>query len=174
MTPPRTILNAIAETGMPVQGIGKISDIFARSGVTISHPTESNAHGMRMIEEVWNATADGLVFANLVDFDMLYGHRRDVHGYANALAEFDAWLGRFIEKIGADDLLIITADHGNDPTFSGSDHTREEVPLIVKYDAKTEPLGTRETFADVATTLAAFFHLKTAWPTGKAFFEFPH
>jgi phosphopentomutase len=174
ITPPRTILNAIAETGMPVEGIGKISDIFAKSGVTSSHPTESNAHGMRTIEEVWRATTDGLVFANLVDFDMLFGHRRDVDGYANALAEFDAWLGKFISQINADDLLIITADHGNDPTFPGSDHTREEVPLIVKYDAKTEPLGTRETFADGAATLAAFFQLKSAWPLGKPFFDFPH
>jgi phosphopentomutase len=174
MTPPRTILNAIAETGMPVDGIGKINDIFARSGVTRSHPTESNAHGMRTIEEIWRATTDGLVFANLVDFDMLFGHRRDVNGYAKALVEFDAWLGGFIPHLSVDDLLIITADHGNDPTFPGSDHTREEVPLIVKYDATAEPLGTRETFADVAATLATFFQLKPAWPVGKPFFEFSH
>lgn len=172
MVPPRTILNAISEAGIAVEGVGKIADIFARSGVTHSHGTKSNADGMRMIEKLWHATHDGLVFVNLVDFDTLFGHRRDLHGYTQALTEFDAWLGGFLTQIESDDLLIITADHGNDPTFRGTDHTREEVPLLVKYDSRNGPLGVRETFADVAATLAAFFHLKEKWPAGHSFFRF--
>src|SRR5439155_9785382 len=125
-----------------------------------------------VIEKLWHATHDGLIFANLVDFDTLYGHRRDLHGYAQALAEFDAWLNDFLAAIEKEDLLIITADHGNDPTFRGSDHTREEVPLIAKYDGRTGPLGVRETFADVAATLASYFHLEENWPIGQPFFEF--
>ncbi len=172
LVPPRTILNAIADAGLPVEGVGKISDIFARSGVTQSHPTKSNKEGMRAIEEIWHDLDDGLVFANLVDFDTLYGHRRDPDGFATALAAFDAWLAEFLPVVESEDLLIITADHGNDPTFHGSDHTREEVPLIAKYDGRSGSLGMRESFADVAATLAAFFQLKEKWPTGHSFFRF--
>jgi phosphopentomutase len=127
---------------------------------------------MHAIEQLWSGMHDGLVFANLVDFDTQHGHRRDVDGYARALVEFDTWLGDFLAEIEKEDLLIITADHGNDPTFRGTDHTREEVPLLVKIGDRCEPLGIRQTFADVAATLARFFHLKENWPVGTPFFTF--
>jgi phosphopentomutase len=167
MRPPRTVLNAIADAGHPVKSIGKTSDLFADEGITEAHPTESNADGMRQIESVWARTDDGLVFANLVDFDAVYGHRRDPAGYAGALAEFDDWLGRFLPQCEADDLFIITADHGNDPTFRGTDHTREQVPLIVRFNGMRDPLGCRPTFADVAATLAQYFRCPSAWPVGR-------
>ena len=166
MKPPRTILNAIAESGRAVIGVGKISDIFAGQGVTESFPTDGNAEGMQRIQENWERLEDGLVFANLVDFDMLYGHRREVEGYANALAQFDEWLGQFMDRITPADLVIITADHGNDPTFRGTDHTRERVPLFVLHRNETRPLGVRKTYADIAATLAAHFELPSPWPVG--------
>ncbi len=166
--PPRTILNAIADAGLPVHGVGKISDIFAASGITHSTPTASNAEGMAAIDALWAEKNDGLIFANLVDFDALFGHRRDLPGYANALAEFDRWLATFLPRCAPDDLVIITADHGNDPAFPGNDHTREEVPLLVLHRDRRAPLGTRHTFADIAATLASFFHLKP-WPIGESF-----
>lgn len=169
MVPPPTVLNAVAETGMRVEGVGKISDIFADSGITRSTPTASNAEGMATIDRLWADGQDGLIFANLVDFDMLYGHRRDVAGYTRALVEFDAWLGEFLPRCDEEDLVIITADHGNDPTWHGTDHTREEVPLMVVHGRTSHPLGTRRSFADVAATLAAFFHLRHPWPIGKSF-----
>ena len=169
MVPPRTILNAIAETGLPVQGVGKISDIFAGSGITRSLPTATNAEGMETIDRLWAEDQDGLIFANLVDFDTLYGHRRDVAGYAQALVEFDAWLMRFLPRIDSEDLVIITADHGNDPTHSGTDHTREEVPLMVLHQDEVGPLGTRSSFTDVAATLGDYFRLRQPWPRGVSF-----
>ncbi len=168
MVPPRTVLNAIAETGLRVEGVGKISDIFAGSGITNSTPTASNAEGMAAIDRLWSDSRDGLIFANLVDFDMLYGHRRDVGGYARALVEVDAWLTTFLPRCDPDDLIIITADHGNDPTWTGTDHTREEVPLFVRYGTSRAPLGTRRTFADIAATLASYFRLRP-WPVGESF-----
>ncbi|MEN3369217.1 MAG: phosphopentomutase [Verrucomicrobiota bacterium] len=169
MKPPRTVLNAISDAGFPVIGVGKISDIFAGEGITESFPTAVNADGMERIEATWRDLESGLLFANLVDFDMLYGHRRDVPGYAMALESFDRWLGEFIPKIHPEDLVIITADHGNDPTHAGTDHTREQVPLFVLHRAESRDLGTRETFADVAASLAAFFELPESWPAGTAF-----
>jgi phosphopentomutase len=168
MTPPHTVLNAIADAGLAVHGVGKISDIFAASGITASTPTANNAEGMATIDELWSTFDEGLVFANLVDFDMHFGHRRDVLGYARCLAEFDEWLGRFLPGIDEDDLVILTADHGNDPTWRGTDHTREEVPLLVLHRGRTRPLGTRKTFADVAATLSQFFQLGP-YPIGTSF-----
>ena len=165
MRPPPTVLNTIAESGIPVKSIGKTVDLFAGEGITESHPTESNADGMNKIDQVWNQTTDGLVFANLVDFDAVFGHRRDPAGYANALREFDGWLADFLPNVSPDDLLMITADHGNDPTFKGTDHTREQVPLLVRFDGRSDPVGPRDTFADVAATLAAFFDCEQP-PTG--------
>jgi len=165
MQPPHTILNALCDAGIKVTGIGKISDIFASSGITESLPTKSNADGMERISECWARNEAGLFFANLVDFDMHFGHRRDVDGYARALEEFDRWLGSFLPQVGPKDLLIITADHGNDPTWPGTDHTREEVPVLIKHGAP-QSLGTRQTFADVAATLAKFFALP-AWNCGQ-------
>ncbi len=168
MKPPRTVLNAISESGTAVIGVGKISDIFADSGITESLPTASDAQGLERVAELWRAQRDGLIFANLVDFDMHFGHRRDVRGYAQSLREFDSWLGEFLPGITPDDLVIITADHGNDPTFRGTDHTREQVPLFVLDGSEPRNLGTRETFADVAATLADCFELPP-WPAGVSF-----
>lgn len=169
MKPPRTVLDALNEHGLPVTGVGKINDIFAEQGVTKSFPTASNAEGMSRIDELWRTTTSGFVFANLVDFDMLFGHRRDVAGYAHALSEFDVWLATFLLQIRPDELVIITADHGNDPTFRGTDHTREQVPLFVLHRGESRDLGTRETFADVAASLADYFKLPDGWPTGCSF-----
>jgi phosphopentomutase len=169
MVPPPTVLNAIAETGLRIEGVGKTCDIFASSGITRSTPTASNAEGLAAIDRLWADGGDGLIFANLVDFDTLYGHRRDVAGYAETLRTFDRWLSGFLQRCDEDDLIIITADHGNDPTFAGSDHTREEVPLMVLHAGLSLALGTRSTFADVAATLAEFFHLRQKWPIGDSF-----
>ena len=166
MHPPRTVLNALADAGRTVHGIGKISDIFAGSGITASTPTASNAEGMAAILREW-PSIDGLLFANLVDFDMHFGHRRNVAGYANAL-KFDRWLPTFLANVKPDDLVIITADHGNDPTWRGTDHTREEVPLLVLHGGKAAALGTRTSFADVAATISEYFGL-AAWPGASSF-----
>lgn len=160
MRPPPTVLNAIAESGFAVKAVGKTVDLFAGEGITEAHPTESNSDGMQKIETVWRQTTDGLVFANLVDFDAVFGHRRDPAGYANALREFDGWFSGFLPNCGQNDLLIVTADHGNDPTFKGTDHTREQVPLLMKFDGQAQDLGNRQTFADVAATLADFFNCR--------------
>ncbi len=190
MLPPRTVLNALDERGITVHGIGKISDIFAGSGISESTPTASNAEGMLAISRVWPSldgllfanlvdfdmlfghrrkpSLDGLLFANLVDFDMLFGHRRNVAGYADALLAFDRWLPSLLAKVRPEDLVIITADHGNDPTWRGTDHTREEVPLLVLHAGKAAPLGTRTSFADVAATIAEFFQLSPS-PAGDSF-----
>ncbi len=163
LIPPRTVLNALAEAGVPVLGVGKISDIFAASGISESFSTQSNANGMAVIDRLWAERSEGLIFANLVDFDMLFGHRRDLEGYAGALEEFDRWLAEFLPRISPDDLVIITADHGNDPSYRGSDHTRERVPIFLPNSQGT--LGVRETYADVAATLAGYFCLDP-WPAG--------
>jgi phosphopentomutase len=169
--PPRTVLSAIVGAGWPVTSVGKTADLFAGEGITESHPTASNAEGMAQIETVWGRTDRGLVFANLVDFDAVYGHRRDPAGYARALAEFDRWLGAFMPACRPDDLLIVTADHGNDPTFRGTDHTRERVPLLVRHGRDRRNLGHRDTFADVAASLAEFFGLEVGWLAGRSFLK---
>lgn len=165
LEPPRTVLDALTEAGVPVIGVGKISDIFAGRGVAESFPTKSNADGMAAIDRLWAERPAGLVFANLVDFDMLFGHRRDGEGYAQALEEFDAWLAEFLPRMESDDLVLITADHGNDPTFAGTDHTRERVPIFLP-NASPALLGVRASYADVAATLAAHFGIG-AWPVGE-------
>jgi phosphopentomutase len=168
MHPPPTVLGGIRDTGLPVIGIGKTADLFAGQGITASHPTGSNAEGMARTAETWPAVEAGLVFTNLVDFDTIFGHRRDVAGYAAALAEFDAWLAGFLPLCRAEDLVILTADHGNDPTFRGTDHTREEVPLLALHRGRSDALGTREGFSDVAATLAEFFGVRARVP-GRSF-----
>ena len=170
MKPPRSVLNALSDNGIAVVGVGKISDIFAGEGMTESHSTRSNLEGMDRIAQLWRKADKSLIFANLIDFDMLFGHRRDVAGYGRALEEFDAWLGMFLQEIDSDDLVIITADHGNDPAFRGTDHTREEVPLFVLRGGKSGNLGTRASFADVAATVADYFKLER-WPTGSSFLD---
>ncbi|MDX2080305.1 MAG: phosphopentomutase [Terrimicrobiaceae bacterium] len=163
LTPPRTVLNALEESTIPVTGVGKISDIFAGSGITESHPTKSNADGMAMIDRLWDVLAHGLIFANLVDFDMLFGHRRDANGYAVALEELDEWLGQFLPRITPHDLVIITADHGNDPTAPGTDHTRERIPVFVPSDASPSVLGVQKGFGWVADRVAGYFGLPSDW-----------
>ena len=139
---------------MDVIGVGKIGDIFAGSGVTESHPTKGNADGMARTLSLAQRDFAGLCFVNLVDFDMLYGHRQDPDGYARALAEFDRFLPLLLEKLGPEDVLMVTADHGCDPSDASTDHTREYVPLLV-LGQQIQPvnLGTRASFADVAATV---------------------
>ena len=136
--------------------MGKIRDIFAGRGLTEYVLTHSNAEGMEKTDEYCEKDFRGLCFVNLVDFDMLYGHRRDIPGYARALTEFDRWLGGFLPKLGPGDALILTADHGCDPSYTATtDHTREYVPLLVYgKDLRTGNLGTRACFADLAATVA--------------------
>jgi phosphopentomutase len=150
-----TMLDIIKESGKEVISIGKISDIFAARGVTESNPTSNNAEGEALLLKMAERDFNGLCFANLVDFDMVYGHRRDIDGYSKALTIFDKTLSILIKKLTLDDMLIITADHGCDPGFTGTDHTREHVPLLVygKGLQNGVDLDTRSTFADVAATV---------------------
>ncbi len=157
--PPKdTILDALNKNGFDTIAIGKITDIFAGKGISESIFTRSNREGMEKMSEYTEKNFNGLCFVNLVDFDMVYGHRRDIDGYAKALSEFDAFLPDFIDKMNDDDLLIITADHGCDPAFKGTDHTRECVPLIAySKKAKSTNGNTRNSFSDIADTIAEFF-----------------
>ncbi|MEK4228899.1 phosphopentomutase [Solibacillus sp. FSL H8-0538] len=158
----RTTMAEMKDAGFDVIAIGKISDIFNNDGVTESIRTKSNSDGMDKINEVVKRDFHGLSFLNLVDFDANFGHRRDPIGYGEALEEFDRRLPEVLEAMGEDDLVIITADHGNDPTFPGTDHTREYVPLIVyspRFTKGTE-IPLRNTFADIAATVAENFSVK--------------
>lgn len=166
IVPPRTVLDALQEAGVAVHGIGKIGDLFAQRGLTSSTPTRDNAEGMAAIARVWEGMGEGLLMANLVDFDTEFGHRRDVAGYAGALGAFDAWLGGFIDRVRSEDMLIITADHGNDPTFRGTDHTRERVPVLMMHGGRAVDVGVRGTFADVAATVAGVFGVR--WGVGRS------
>jgi phosphopentomutase len=168
--PGDTVLNALQGAGVRTIGVGKIGDIFAGVGLDETPHPGTNAGGMALTKELaGRVCGPALVFTNLVDFDMLYGHRRDPAGYAGALRVFDAWLPRFLDKLINDDLLIITADHGCDPTAPGTDHTREQVPLLVygKGFSGGVDLGCRDGFHDVAATAAEWFGVP--WPTGKSF-----
>ena len=154
--PARTLLDAVKEAGLDSIGVGKIHDIFAGIGTTEHVYNTSNRNGMEHTDRYVETDFEGLCFVNLVDFDMVFGHRRNIDGYANALSEFDAWLGTFLPKLGEDDILMITADHGCDPAYTATtDHTREYVPLIVA-GPKVSPknLGTRVGFCDIAATVA--------------------
>jgi phosphopentomutase len=170
MPPPTaTVLDSIADAKLPVVGVGKIWDIFAGRGVTENVHSEGNADGMARTLEAIQRVERGLVFTNLVDFDMLYGHRRDPAGYYRALQEFDAFLPRLQQQLGPRDIVLITADHGNDPTYRGTDHTREYVPLIaMSQRAAGHDLGVRSGFFDVAQTLADAFALQKR-PRGVSF-----
>jgi phosphopentomutase len=155
LIPPKsTLLDELKGDGLDVIGVGKIHDIFAGKGLTEFTFTQNNADGMKKTEEYLLKKFNGLCFVNLVDFDMVYGHRRDTDGYARAVAEFDKWLGGFVKKMKNDDALIITADHGCDPDFKGTDHTREYVPFILYYN-EIEPknLGTIQGFSHIADTV---------------------
>ena len=153
--PARTMLDAIKDAGLDSIAVGKIHDIFAGYGDTEYVYNKSNTNGMEHAMNYAKKDFHGLCFVNLVDFDMLYGHRRDIDGYAAALTEFDTWLGGFMKELGEDDLVMITADHGCDPAYTATtDHTREYVPLLI-LGKKVKPvnLGTRVGFADIAATV---------------------
>lgn len=157
LEPPKaTLLDALKAAGKASIGVGKIYDIFAGQGLTEHVYNKSNANGMEHTMNYARRDFEGLCFVNLVDFDMVYGHRRDIDGYAKALSEFDAWLPGFLAELGPEDLVMITADHGCDPGYTATtDHTREYVPLLILgQGVKEGNLGTRESFADVAATIA--------------------
>ncbi len=171
LEPPRkTLLDAIKEAGLDSIGVGKIYDIFAGIGTTEHVYNTSNANGMEHALRYADQDFNGLCFVNLVDFDMVYGHRRDIDGYARALNEFDAWLPKLLEKLGDGDLLMITADHGCDPAYlATTDHTREYVPLMVLgKGVKPVNMGTRSSFADIAATAAELLGIDYETP-GKSF-----
>ena len=157
--PAETLLDALAGAGIPRAGVGKVDDLFARRSITSRH-TASNAEGIRGIKEWLSAAEGGLLFANLVDFDQLFGHRNDVAGFYGALREFDAALPSITSRLKEDDLLFITADHGNDPTTSSTDHAREQVPLLAGgMRVVPRDLGERQTFSDLGATVAEWFGL---------------
>lgn len=159
--PAPTVMNRLKDAGYDVIAIGKIADIYDGEGVTQHWPTKSNMDGVDRVLDAMGMSFCGLAFANLVDFDSLYGHRRDPEGYGRALEEFDERIPELLAGLENDDLLIITADHGNDPTHTGTDHTREYVPLLV-YHRHIRPvhLGIRTTFADVGATVADNFRIQ--------------
>lgn len=160
----RTVLNELKDNNYDVISVGKINDIFDGEGITESHKSKSSVHGMEQTLEIMDKDFKGLCFVNLVDFDSLWGHRRNPKGYAEELEKFDVNLGKVLEKLKEDDLLIITADHGNDPTYTGSDHTREHVPFLA-YSPSMKGNGVLETcnsFAAIGRTIADNFDVKMA------------
>ena len=167
-----TILDVLKNASYDVIAIGKIEDIFSNKGITESYHSKTNLEGIKATINYLKEDFEGLLFANLVDFDMLYGHRRDSVGYAKALEEFDSFIPELENTMREDDLLILTADHGNDPTFKGTDHTREYVPLIVYHKGIKvgQKLGVRKTFADIAKTIDNNFNLNRL-ENGESFLE---
>jgi phosphopentomutase len=154
-----TLLDRLVAHGHQVTSVGKIADLFAGKGISASHPTKSDADGVDQVEALMATQDRGLIFANLVDFDAVYGHRNDTPGYAANIERFDGRLGALLPKLRAGDLLVITADHGNDPTTPSTDHSREHVPVLLYGQRVTAgvDLGTRSTFADLGQTLAQNF-----------------
>ncbi len=168
--PTQTMLDAIKAAGKDMLAVGKIYDIFAGHGTTEHVYTKGNTDGLNKTMAYAERDFNGLCFVNLVDFDMLYGHRRNIDGYAEALTEFDGWFAEFMEKLGEDDLVMITADHGCDPAYTATtDHTREYVPLLIA-GKKVKPvnLGTRMSFADIAATVTELLGVDYETP-GKSF-----
>ncbi|HYZ87948.1 MAG TPA: phosphopentomutase [Myxococcales bacterium] len=169
--PPGTVLDTLAGAGVQIVGVGKIPDIYDGRGMARSVHTEGNADGLRKTEELLGDLGPSLLFVNLVDTDMLYGHRRDPVGYARALEEIDAALPAIASALRRDDVLVLTADHGNDPTFPGSDHTREQVPLLAysPRHVRGSSLGVRDSFADLGATVAEYFGVSA--PRGRSFLQ---
>ena len=164
-----TILERLTAKGIPVYAVGKIEDIYCHRGITESVHTGNNADSQALVEKWTKEKKTGLIVANFIDYDMVYGHRRDAKGYAKSLELTDQWLARYLPLVKEGDLLILTADHGNDPTFQGTDHTREYVPLLVYRPGEpAENLGIRRGFYDIAQSLAQFFSIP-AIPRGAAF-----
>jgi phosphopentomutase len=168
--PKETLLDALKAAGKASIGVGKIYDIFAGIGVSEHVYNKSNADGMAHTLHYAEQDFEGLCFVNLVDFDMVYGHRRDIDGYAKALTEFDAWLPELLGKLGDEDIVMITADHGCDPGYAATtDHTREHVPLLILgKQVRPVNLGTRTSFADIAATVAEMLDVELDTP-GKSF-----
>ncbi len=168
----RTLLDLLNDSGKPVTAIGKIKDLFAGRGVAYSLPTASDDEGMVRLAEAMADVSRGLIFANLVDFDTVYGHRNDVQGYAANLERFDTALAALLPRVRAKDLLVITADHGNDPTTPSTDHSREHVPVLLAGSRVRQgaDIGTRESFADLGQTLAENFSVGPL-PHGASFLE---
>ena len=158
----KTVLESLKENGLDVISVGKINDIFNTKGITKAIKSKSSLEGMDQTIEVAKEDFNGLCFVNLVDFDAKWGHRRNAEGYAQELSDFDVKLGELLKVLKDDDLLMITADHGNDPTWHGSDHTREYVPLLVyrKNNTGFGNLGMRDTFADIGATVADIFEVE--------------
>lgn len=160
--PEDTVLDALKKEQYAVIGVGKIYDIFAGRGLTETYPNEGNKKNMERVLALAEKEFEGLCFVNLVDFDMLYGHRNDIPGYTQALNDVDVQIGMLMDKMREEDLLIITADHGCDPGFPGTDHTREYVPCLL-YGKKLKEgidLGIGESFSDIAQTVAEYFGIK--------------
>ena len=172
ITPPQdTYLDKIKNAGHEVVAVGKIKDIFDGKGITEHLPGHPDDNGkVDAILEAFDSVESGIIFANLVDFDAKYGHRRDPEGMAENIARFDARLPELLDALTEDDLLIITADHGNDPTFGGTDHTRERVPLLVIGGGDVRDLGVREGFSDLGATVAAWLSVEKNGLPGKDVF----
>lgn len=173
LPPAETAPSIMKAAGFDVISVGKIFDVFAGQGFTESYPTTSNENGMDTTMGIANRDFNGLCFVNLVDFDMVYGHRNDVEGYAKALTAFDKRLGELLPKLGEDDLLIITADHGCDPATPSTDHSREYTPMLAvgKRLKENVDLGTRATFADIGATVLEWFGLPTDGIYGNSFLQ---
>jgi len=172
LAPERSILDAIVEAGQQVIAIGKIYDLFASRGVSESRPSKSNRQGIELIIEAIKEESSGLIFANLLDFDQVFGHRNDIEGYARALKEFDAELVNIMSVLKPGDLLFISADHGCDPTTPSTDHSREMVPVLV-YGSDCRPgvdLGIRESFADLGQSIAEHLGVEACGLAGKSFY----
>ncbi|WP_337865460.1 phosphopentomutase [Ignavibacterium sp.] len=160
--PSKTILDYLQQNGINTIAIGKINDLFNHRGINVSEHTKSNSEGMNTLLEYVSMVSSSFVFVNLVDFDVYFGHRNDPQGFYNALKEFDDFLPILLNKLGENDRLIITSDHGNDPTTPSTDHSREYVPLLYyRKNKRSNNLGTRSTFADVGKTVAEYFKINT-------------
>ena len=171
--PAKTIADVLSESGFATISVGKIFDIFAGKGFSESNPTPNNAGGMAKTDEIAARDFTGLCFTNLVDFDMVFGHRNNIAGYAQALTEFDAWIGGFAERMGEDDICIITADHGCDPATPSTDHSREHTPMLIfgKGIRSGVDLGTRTTFADIGATVLEAFGITDGGISGESFYQ---
>ena len=169
--PHTTMLDVLKKHNLATISVGKIYDIFACKSVSESNRTTSNANGMEVTLDIQKRDFEGLCFVNLVDFDMKYGHRNDIVGYASAMTEFDRYLGEFLKNMRADDMLIITADHGCDPSTPSTDHSREYVPMIVCGDGIKAgvDLGTRSTFADISATVLDYLGVDKEDTAGESF-----
>ena len=171
--PADTVADVLAARGFATISVGKIYDIFAGKGFSESNPTPNNAGGMAKTDEIAARDFTGLCFTNLVDFDMVFGHRNNIAGYAQALTEFDAWIGGFRERMSEDDICIITADHGCDPATPSTDHSREHTPMLIfgKSIKEGVDLGTRVSFADIGATILSAFGIEDGGIAGKSFYQ---